>query len=181
MTEADYKKMRYYARKKDGVCVRCGREDAYTMAGRSYCAECVEKMNEINKRYRENHPKANHDKCKKRRDTLNDKGLCERCGKRAAKPGRKLCETCMKKMADKNRDKKIANGMNWPRGDNGICWNCNRENAIPGKRLCVVCYEKSLINMKCAHDANKKIALAGIKHFWKYDNENVFIKRHVAH
>ena len=39
MTQKEFRDLR----KKAGVCRDCGKEDAYTMAGRTYCAECAEK------------------------------------------------------------------------------------------------------------------------------------------
>lgn len=142
MTETEWRK----CLKAAHLCRECKKQDAYTLGGRTYCAECAAKGAERKR-------KARQDDEYRKRDNLASRkwhaekaasGLCVYCGKRKPESGRKVCRTCSKKMWERKRDKRIEAGMNWPRGANGYCWLCNKRKAIEGKKLCQVCYEKRM-------------------------------------
>jgi hypothetical protein len=129
--------------RKNHICRQCKRQDAYTLAGHPLCFECTEK-DRINQRKRR--AKDGGEKNRKRSQRIRDEraaaGLCTYCGKRMAPPGRNTCITCSTKQKERNRQREIERGMNWPRGANGYCWQCNKRMAIEGKRLCQECYDK---------------------------------------
>lgn len=125
-------------------CVKCTKQDAFTINGRHYCAECVDKANERSRRWRQN--PANMQKV---RDAQNKRvaerraaGLCIQCGKPAR--GRAYCKRHYVRDAEKDRQERIANGANLPRGDNGICWQCNKVPALFGYRVCGECLDKKM-------------------------------------
>jgi hypothetical protein len=74
-------------------CVRCGKQDAYTMNGHQRCYECSEKCKE----YAQKHHKQNREKhlevMHERYERLKAQGLCVECGKKAI-PGFVRCQRC---------------------------------------------------------------------------------------
>ena len=82
-------------RKKAGVCRDCGREDAYTMAGRTYCAECAEKDRHRKEMARKDPEKRERMLTQNRKKVARHKaaGICPCCGKRPTYPGKTLCGT----------------------------------------------------------------------------------------
>ncbi len=128
------------------LCRDCKQQDAYTLAGRTYCAECAAKLAAVKRECREDaefRVMANA-RCRRWRESRTDAGLCKRCGRRKPQAGRVLCRYCVAKTSRTRRDADIANGMNWPRGANGYCWQCNKRLAMEGKRLCPECYERKV-------------------------------------
>lgn len=135
----------YEMRKRAGLCPKCGREDAYTMAGRVMCAECAEKARIKAERRRKDPDKREtmYNSVKSIKHARKADGLCPECG---GKPvdGRVRCVSCtIKSMAYKRK----CRGGPIPRGEYGVCWTCNRESALPGKRLCKSCYDKACRNL----------------------------------
>lgn len=100
-------KARYDLLKKLNRCVICGRQDAYTMTGKSCCSECLEKRREYSRRYNVNNP----EKCKTLRNNLvkrcKESGLCVHCGRQipAHRSGKVTCQIC----ADKAHQKYLQN------------------------------------------------------------------------
>jgi hypothetical protein len=139
MTECEWRKLL----RKNHICRQCKRQDAYTLAGHPLCFECTEK-DRI--RQRKRRAKDGGEKNRKRSQRIRDEraaaGLCTYCGKRMAPPGRSTCIICSTKQKERNRQREIERGMNWPRGANGYCWQCNKRMAIEGKRLCQECYDR---------------------------------------
>ena len=78
----------YYTRKILKRCVRCGTQDAYTLNGRSTCAECAEKVRAYNAAYQQS------GKARERQRAFREKheaeGLCRYCN-RPAEIGKKIC------------------------------------------------------------------------------------------
>lgn len=141
--------------KEAHICRGCRKQDAYTLGGRTYCHECAEKMAE---KKREERRRDGGVKNRAIRDSWRENseknGLCIYCGKRKAMNGKKTCKLCSVKMTEKHRERNIANGMNWPRGENGYCWQCNKRMAIEGKRLCRECYEVKLKSIVVAREVS---------------------------
>ena len=165
---SDYDKKVRQIRKKEGLCIQCGKEDAYTMAGRSRCADCAEKMREADKRRYKKDGKKRNDQAYQQRI---ERGLCVRCGKHPVPPGRRICDLCVKQTQRNTRKRFIEQGGNWPRGENGICWTCNKEPVIPGQRVCAACYEKVLAAQKKADEWHKENGYGpfaeGVRAFWE--------------
>lgn len=171
MTENEYKRIEYKVRRNDGLCTRCGREDAYTMAGRSMCAECAENARERKARQyadddRRQRMYAQHRNGKQKR---RDAGICPECG-RPATPEYSTCEYCRAK--HRNYMRRYRNTA--PRGENGLCWQCNKNEAIPGKRVCQTCYERLLDSAEKGRISQEKMKVNGWRHSWKTGNDFAF-------
>lgn len=135
------KKYFYHLRKKAGVCVECGQEDAFTIIGKTYCAECAEKRNNRKRKYlskNEHYAKWESEYKKKQYYDRKESGICVRCGKRKTN-GHVQCDICrasQRRMWDRKYKK--------PRGGDGVCYSCNKEKPIEGKKLCEHCYGERL-------------------------------------
>lgn len=172
MTQAEYNKRERENRKREHLCIQCGKQDAYTLNGRSRCAVCAENARNSDKR--RNKTKRN-DAHRKRMERWIAEGKCSRCGREKI-PGYSLCKRCIISMNAKKRAKKIEDGMNWPRGSNGICWTCNKNKVIPGRKLCEECYRKTLDAQKKADEWHKIngygfVALE-VENFWEIQRAN---------
>ena len=130
----------------------CGKEDAYTMSGRSLCYEHASYFNEYRKKCRKDDEK--REKIIKNSKNLRERrkaaGLCPSCGKNKPEYGFVTCPSCRAK------SRKSANRYNKNHGvvsryDPDICWTCNKNPVLPGKRLCKSCYETSLKSLDIAN------------------------------
>lgn len=149
---------RYY--KERNRCVRCHKQDAYTLNGRSRCAECAEKDSE---RHRRNYTTENNNKkCQKFRKKCKENGLCTTCG-RPAVQGKVRCTECLLKCRKATAAYRASKGeVNLPRGDNGICWKCNKKPVVDGKKMCPDCLEKARRTID-----NNRVKRWGGNHIWK--------------
>lgn len=129
------------------ICRDCGKQDAYTLGGRTYCVECAEKGAAKKRAWREANRELDGIRQKVWRGRMAESGLCVYCGKRKPEAGRRVCKLCISKRTEKRREKQIAEGMNWPRGENGYCWLCNKRKAVQGKRLCQPCIDNRMKNL----------------------------------
>lgn len=169
-----YNRKRTVIRKSAHICTRCGLEDAYTIAGRSLCADCAEKARQCKAKQYEDEGKKQRmysQHCngqQKRRDA----GLCPTCG-RPSTPGYSTCEYCRAKHRNYMRQRR----NNPPRGAYGICWNCNKAEAMPGKRVCQTCYEILCRNLEKGREVQAEMKANGWMHPWIKDDNIVFRKR----
>lgn len=139
----------YHMKKAAGVCTKCRREDAYTMAGRSLCAECAQYGREIMAKMWRDPSGAAKERHRQRdahrRDERRMAGLCTLCGKEVETPYTR-CPNCRAKIrARKERKRREAGIM--PRGENGRCYLCNKAPALPGRRLCQACHDIAAANL----------------------------------
>lgn len=145
MTDREYRDLLH----RNHLCRYCKRQDAYTLSGHVLCAECAENEREGQRKRREaDGGKKNRDRVKAQRDAWRADGMCTYCGKREPRDGRKLCDICAAKHRQRVHDRRLATGINWPRGANGYCWQCNKNKAIEGKGLCPDCFEVATANVK---------------------------------
>lgn len=149
------KKDFYHMRKNAGVCVKCGEEDAYTMIGHSYCAKCVERINNWFREYRKN-PLERERRAKRRREQrerMKEEGRCIRCGRKHTGEY-KTCQYCLAKKRNynrkKNQEKSATKGVT-------LCWQCNKEKMLPGYRLCAKCYDMKMKALEIANRVNREI------------------------
>lgn len=135
--------------KEHHICKACGKQDAYTLNGRTYCAECAAKLAAYKRKWRAEHPGINAERMAVRRRKWKDEGRCNYCGKVLQDKSHKSCTECRAKMHKWNM--KRSADVNHPRGGNGICYQCNKRSVKDGFRLCEQCY-----GMKVAilHDVN---------------------------
>lgn len=155
-----------------GRCVKCHKQDAYTLNGRSYCAECADKDAY---RHRLNYDKEkNRDVCYKFRELAKENGLCTNC-RRPAQPGKVRCTECLNKQrkataAYREKKKKV----NRPRGDNGYCWICNKKKSDEGYKTCFDCRERLIENLARGRelsDCNRR------DHPWRKSNDIFYQKK----
>lgn len=137
------------------ICPNCKRQDAYTLSGRRYCAECAAKDAERKRKWRAEHAQENRAGVHQVEQKRAEAGLCIRCGKRKPATGNKVCCMCNLKRSRKRREKQVQQGMNWPRGANGYCWRCNKRPAMDGKRLCVECYAANIRQLAKVNEKRK--------------------------
>ena len=130
--------------KEHHICRSCKRQDAYTLNGRTYCAECAGKGAEKQRNWREKHPGANAAAVKRSFEKRVAEGRCKYCGDPLPDDGYKSCPTCRARMRKLNAEYRAAKGVNQPRGGNGYCWQCNRRPAQEGFRLCRECRDMKL-------------------------------------
>lgn len=133
--------------KEHHMCTECGKQDAYTLNGRTYCYECNEKHNErTQKQYHSEKVTQRVLECaKQRREKRAEQGICVNCGKRKAEHGKKQCSICLAK----GRENKHQNNNTIPRHERfayGLCYKCG--NPLDGQinkdgsksKLCTTCY-----------------------------------------
>ena len=136
-------------------CVRCHKQDAYTLSGRSYCAECCEKERLRGKlRY-----PADKGRRSRRAATLKaerlENGLCPECGGPQDKPGRQMCESCAARKRERRRVKREAAGCETltsmrERSYDGFCYHCGKPVKVGVTfahepfRVCEQCYQNTV-------------------------------------
>ena len=132
--------------RENGICPACGKERLFGQERQ--CIECREKMNERRKpltgeqkiRYG-NHFKEQQRQLYKERA---EQGICTKCGKHKAKPGRKKCGICLDKEAAKARERRFnRQDEKQRRKENGLCYHCGQPIDRPTGQLCVKCYDAS--------------------------------------
>ena len=121
------------------ICRQCGETDAYTLMGRTYCAQCAEKNAAAKQNERDRKPGTNAQNVRKCREKRRAEGRCDRCGKPKSDDGYVLCGRCRGITRKQARERRIENGVNFPRGANGYCWQCNKRMAATGYKLCEEC------------------------------------------
>lgn len=160
MTRKEY----YQLLKAHHICPHCKQQDAYTLAGRTYCAECVEKDRTRQDARRQDPAERSRSAAanKARREARKAAGLCASCGKASPVCGTLVCAACREKRRRACERYRRAKGTQ-PH-ISGLCYRCNRETPIEGKRLCRSCYEAVL---PITLENNKKAW--GKPHPWRGD------------
>lgn len=118
----------YYA--KNQRCKRCGKQDAYTLNGRSFCYECAQKKREHSANHYKQHKDEAVAKMRERRERLTEEGVCYVCGKRKADSDKRSCAICRARANARHRKS--------PR-DAHYCFLCNKRPRVEGTSLCEVC------------------------------------------
>lgn len=161
MTLAEYR-----ARLKAAhLCRDCKQQDAYTLGGRTYCADCAEKYAARKREFRIANKARVRESWQRSKAKRIERGVCIYCGRHKPKPGNLVCNICNSKAQAKQREKRIAEGMNWPRGANGYCWQCNKRKAVDGKRLCQECID---MKMKYLTPEAGERGRQTMKDWWKW-------------
>ena len=135
MTESEFRALR----KKHHICRDCGTQDAYTLAGRTYCAECAEKGRARKEQDRKD-PEKRERMLSQHRDMVarrKSAGLCSCCGKRPAAQGKALCALCSARNRDRIYKRRHEKGQRtWDERTNGTgCFLCGAP-CVEGKKLC---------------------------------------------
>lgn len=163
-----YERTAYKSHKEKGVCVKCGKEDAYTMTGRALCAECGELRAGRNKSNREKNAEKyrTRDKIrhKNRYYELKNEHRCIACGKilpswwshvRCPEHHRHFCDW------SKNVRRNRGIISHTEALEQGMCFLCMKKPASNGK-MCEDCYKKS-----CERMALARASVDRSKHIWR--------------
>ena len=136
-------------RKRNCVCRDCGKQDAYTLAGRALCYECAEKSR-LRKKIARKDQKQKEKMLKQHRDMQERRkasGLCPICG-RIPTAGHIRCDSCNAKNREylkAKRHKDNADLRYWEDRASGLrgCFLCG-EKCVEGKKLCKRHYAQRL-------------------------------------
>lgn len=155
--------------------MRC--REVEKVPGRNYCLDCLIRMREQKKAYRQKHHEEQLHKQllrnKARTEALYSKGLCVQCGKREHLPGKKHCQRCLNKAkirSKKRYAREVSKGMHIPiqiRKEIGMCLRCN-EQAVVGYCLCPKHLE---LTRKTARMGRKASHALGDKRVFKILND----------
>ena len=83
--------------------MECGKQDDYTISGRSLCFECNEKNKVRTKKYYAENKEKIKTALHKDRQVLIKRGICVNCRKRNAAKGRQRCKECLSKALEATR------------------------------------------------------------------------------
>lgn len=151
--------------RENHICTECHKNIVF--GSDKICFECRAKMQYYRK------PPSSESKEKFKAYSRNlyaerkAQGICTRCGKRKAAPGKAKCFVCLEKDARSKREKYVAKGTNAnkERIANGICLKCGINKADSPSKWCKECQEES----------SERLAKArSLSHFWEEDNRIVF-------
>lgn len=138
--------------KAKGRCGSCGKMDAYTLAGRATCAECLEAANTAMHKYYANHKVEMRAKQRARYEAKKAAGLCVKCG-RPLKTDDAPHVTCAFCRATGRLNRTSRASEDTPTHDDlvrdRICTRCWREPAADIElrwsdrktKLCEACYD----------------------------------------
>lgn len=161
-TKAKYMKETRAFFRKNEMCTQCGSKDAFTMNGRSMCAECIEKRREYMSDYRAKNREKMREYDRNLTARRKASGICVKCGRDMnGDKDHVSCEYCRAKDAARQREKRAT--IRWL---DGVCYHCASEPVIPGKRLCQSCYEKA-----CVSVANARECINKADHPWQKDEQ----------
>lgn len=121
-------------------CVKCTKQDAWTLIGKWCCAECAEKNKEESQKYRSVHRDIYIASRKNRYERLKAEGRCPKCGRENDRNDRVTCSWCAARQ--RRVDQRLKPVKNIDRGHNGLCWLCNEAPCDHGSKMCRVCHAK---------------------------------------
>lgn len=161
-TKAAYDRRNYQFFRAAGLCVRCHEQDAFTMAGRARCAECMEISRAQKARHMAKNPGENTARARDWYDRVKNEGRCVKCGRPVEDPAYYVtCQRCRAKQRKRDAERRIQAGR-YAKEDTLVCGVCNRRPPMEGKRTCRECYEQNLRNLEKANAARStKITRGG--------------------
>lgn len=159
-SKAEQKKERYQQRKEKHLCVRCQKQDAYTLSGKILCFECSQKRAECRKKFYSKNSKGIIEKGREAYNKCLQQGICPECKRRKAEEGYKTCSVCRAK--ERTRYRKYAESKGVVTDEIlpylGVCHRCRREPLMEGKNVCESCYKKLLKYIEKANTERARIA-----------------------
>ena len=158
-------------RRKEHICVTCGKQDAYTLAGRHICYECCQRQRVYMRKHRSKEGVMEAQSLKQREQyaQLIAAGICTACKRRKAEPGHTRCIWCKYKH-------NLANRKLRPLIDSTLCTHCHKEEPLPGHKLCKRCYETTLAAQAKATAAS---ARNNTNHIWRICNRAEIKQREI--
>lgn len=155
----DIKRVRREAEKAAGKCLRCGKEDAYTMNKHTYCADCTAWYCERGTKWAKANRQAINERKKARTAERKQNGECVVCGEKLINNGGYVvCQKCRQKSKAYKRKAYEAEGhISRAQAEYmGLCKRCCREPAMDGKKLCERCYSNIMKANAIAAELRKK-------------------------
>lgn len=140
---------------KYGLCGYCHKERIY--GDEKTCPECRAKSSIKNTKYRKTHREELNIKQRERykivRDYRKENGLCTKCGKTKASPGKVTCARCREKNNEQKRLAYVKILVDRP----NRCRYCNNDSA-PGYKVCEEHRQKLALSAtsKNVNEARKK-------------------------
>jgi len=133
------------------LCRDCGKQDAHTMAGHSFCYECNEKRNAWARAYREKNRERENAKRREKYAQRKTQHLCASCGREMLITDKHCkCPRCRgdeyKRYVTKYIPKRVGN----------VCFQCCTNPPLDGKKLCQSCYDKNLVKLQKALTVRKE-------------------------
>ncbi len=151
------------------ICPQCRKNKLF--GDEKTCPECLAKKAEYNSKHPQDNKKyAENFKRQQKRLYQERKanGICTRCGKRKAYPGKAKCKICLDKDVLQHR-KASFNKPNIKeyRHDNHLCYHCGKPIDRETGELCQSCWNRCRENgLKSSND----------NPYWRQDDNIVFIK-----
>ena len=125
-------------RKRAHVCRDCGKQDAYTLAGRTFCYDCAEKNRKSKEKVRLDPERKTRmlEQHRAMRERRKAKGLCPMCGNPVA-DWHVLCPKCRAKNRNYLYKSRHERGqLTWDERTSGeTCFLCGKP-VVKGKKLC---------------------------------------------
>lgn len=147
--------------KEQHRCIKCQKQDAYTLAGRARCFECEEKHKEAVQRC--NTPEKRAEREKRTRDNRRNSGACTACGKMMpVGDDHMTCQSCRARnriKLERYRRRRGAVSLQ-ERSSGDMCFNCLSPDVIPGKKVCKSCAERLSTHLDNIRPDNKN-------HIWR--------------
>ena len=150
------------------LCTECGINKVPN--GERICPECRAKIQSHKKPLTEDQKERYllHSKSQKQKLYYEriETGLCTRCGKRKAEPGKRKCAICLEYDAELHRMKRLDDtSIREQRKKNHLCYFCGSEIDLPNGNICSRCSEKFRENGE---------KYGGKNIFWKQENKLIF-------
>jgi len=127
------------------ICTECGKVAVF--GDDKICPECRAKMNNRRKPLTDDQKNVTERNSKKQQKSLyqkrKEKGICTRCGKRKASPGKTKCGICLSKDAEMHRMSRISKVE---RKNYGFCYICGELLDRDGG-ICRKCAETVTANL----------------------------------
>lgn len=145
-------KKTYENRKKQGICVKCGKENA--MPEKTMCFKCAEKVREYHRQNRE---------------FFKSIGLCARCGKNKVFGDEKECLECRAMMYElnlKSKERRNLSNKDYYQRDiqrlkeNGICRGCRKRKVAENRTYCEHCL---IVKRERSRKYRKMISRSGLE------------------
>lgn len=148
----------------NNLCNICGKERLFGQEKR--CITCRQKNYELQKSITEEQRIKHNIYLRKHQKQLyqerSEQGICTRCGKRKANPGRKKCGICLDKNAEQKRKKSFCKqDEKERRKENNLCYRCGEPLDVDKSKLCSKCYDAACKNLEKAR------AVSPIHKYWK--------------
>lgn len=165
-----FDKEKYDLLKKNHLCTRCKKQDAFTLVGKPLCSDCYEKNQQYKKIWWEKNKSRNNAMAHKRYKRLKEQHKCPFCLSQLDPEDKcVLCPRCRGKhkrwkKINKNRSGHLSIDL---RRSSLYCWRCAKQKPLYSRRLCEKCYfeQKKYFKPK-----------GGKENPWRKDNHKFFQK-----